>query len=114
RPSESRSGCPTKKETKLKQEGSPVYLSGRWDGFWVQTHVGRQSMTAFALRFDRGVITGEGRDMVGRFVFSGNYDESTGAVRMVKQYLGKHAVLYVGHPDGEGSIQGTWSIGEHY
>ena len=91
-----------------------MYLSGRWDGFWVQTHVGRQSMTAFALRFDRGVITGEGRDMVGRFVFSGNYDENTGAVRMVKQYLGKHAVLYVGHPDGEGSIQGTWSIGEHH
>jgi hypothetical protein len=31
---------------------------------------------------------------------------------MVKQYLGKHRVLYVGDSDGEGSIQGTWSIGD--
>ena len=30
----------------------------------------------------------------------------------MKQYIGKHRVLYVGQPDGEGSIQGTWSIGK--
>jgi hypothetical protein len=70
-------------------------------------------MTPFSLNFADGVVTGEGRDMVGRFVFSGNYDPETGAVRMVKQYLGRHCVLYVGGPDGEGSVAGTWSIGPH-
>ena len=88
-----------------------MYPSGRWDGFWVQRLWGRQAMTPFFLRFADGKVSGEGRDMVGRFTFSGSYDETTGAVRMVKQYIGKHQVLYVGQPDGEGSIQGTWFIG---
>ena len=87
-----------------------MYPSGRWDGFWVQTHWGRQAMTSFALRFEAGRISGEGRDVVGRFTFFGEYDETTGEMRMVKQYAGKHQVLYVGRPDGEGSIQGSWWI----
>jgi hypothetical protein len=91
-----------------------MYPSGRWEGFWVQEHYGRQAMTPFTLTFAVGRITGEGRDVVGRFVFAGEYDEATGAVRLVKQYLGKHRVLYVGQPDGEGSIQGTWSIGKYH
>ncbi|MBN9120999.1 MAG: hypothetical protein J0I06_17920 [Planctomycetes bacterium] len=90
-----------------------MYPSGRWDGFWVQKEYGRQPMVPFTLRFADGKVRGDGRDMVGRFTFSGVYSETTGAVRMVKHYLGKHVVLYVGQPDGEGSIQGTWSIG-HY
>src|SRR5947207_1821814 len=90
-----------------------MYPSGRWDGFWVQEQWGRQAMTSFTLRFADGSVNGEGRDMVGPFNFSGTYDEATGQVVMVKQYLGKHQVLYVGQPDGEGSIQGTWSIGRH-
>jgi hypothetical protein len=69
-------------------------------------------MTPFALNFSRGAVSGEGRDVVGRFTFFGEYDEATGEVRMVKQYIGKHQVLYIGRPDGEGSIQGTWSIGK--
>ena len=68
-------------------------------------------MSPLTLRFADGEVTGEGRDDVGRFTFSGAYDLQTGRVLMVKQYLGKHAVRYVGEPDGEGSIQGTWSIG---
>ena len=86
-----------------------MYPSGRWDGFWVQRVWGRQPMTPFFLRFAEGKVSGEGRDMVGRFTFSGIYDPTTGEVRMVKQYI-KHVVLYVGQPDGEGSIAGTWSI----
>jgi hypothetical protein len=88
-----------------------MYPSGRWEGFWVQEWLGRQAMTPFTLNFADGRITGNGRDVVGRFTFTGEYDEATGAVRLVKQYVGKHRVLYVGQPDGEGSIQGTWSIG---
>jgi hypothetical protein len=68
-------------------------------------------MAAFTLQFAAGRVSGGGRDVVGRFTFSGEYDEATGEVRMVKQYLGKHQVLYIGRPDGEGSILGTWSIG---
>ena len=90
-----------------------MYPSGRWDGFWVQERLGRQAMTPFTLQFAAGRVTGEGRDVVGRFTFSGEYDEATGAVRLVKQYVGKHAVLYVGQPDGEGSIQGTWTISKY-
>jgi hypothetical protein len=91
-----------------------MYPSGRWDGFWVQAHWGRQPMTPFTLRFADGRVTGDGRDVIGPFTFEGTYDARTGAVRMVKQYLGKHRVLYVGEPDGEGSISGTWSIGDAY
>lgn len=96
-----------------------MYPSGRWDGFWVQEHVGRQAMTPFTLRFADGGVTGDGRDMVGRFTFGGDYDEATGEVRMVKQYYTveghrRHQVLYVGRPDGEGSIMGTWSIGSDH
>lgn len=91
--------------------GRAMYPSGRWDGFWVQADWGRQPMTPFALTFAAGRITGTGRDVIGRFTFEGTYDGRTGAVRMVKQYLGRHRVLYVGEPDGEGSIQGRWSIG---
>ncbi|MCE9560921.1 MAG: hypothetical protein K8U57_02595 [Planctomycetes bacterium] len=89
-----------------------MYPSGRWDGFWVQEMWGRRPMTPFYLHFANGTVTGEGKDMVGRFTFAGAYDEATGQVRMVKQYIGKHEVLDVGQPDGEGSIQGNWSIGK--
>ena len=33
---------------------------------------------------------------------------------MTKQYVGRHRVLYRGRPDGEGCIQGTWSIGDNW
>ncbi|MBA4064003.1 MAG: hypothetical protein C0501_09880 [Isosphaera sp.] len=87
-----------------------MYPSGKWEGFWVQEHVGRGPMTEFTLHFAGGRVRGDGKDMVGRFTFEGTYDEETGAVRMVKQYRGAHQVLYEGRPDGEGSIQGTWTI----
>ena len=89
-----------------------MYPSGKWDGFWVQEHWGRQPMREFELRFRDGDISGGGRDVVGAFSFSGAYDTRTGRVLMVKQYHGKHRVAYDGTPDGEGSILGTWTIGE--
>ena len=87
-----------------------MYPSGRWEGFWVQEFYGRQPMREFELRFNEGNITGGGKDIVGRFNFTGAYDVKTGKLLMVKQYIGKHAVRYTGEPDGEGSIQGTWEI----
>ncbi|MBY0513640.1 MAG: hypothetical protein K2P78_06975 [Gemmataceae bacterium] len=91
-----------------------MYPSGSWEGFWQQEHYGRQAMREFRLAFRDGRITGGGSDVVGRFTFAGEYDEATGRVRMVKQYVDRHAVAYVGSPDGEGCIAGTWSIGEHW
>lgn len=87
-----------------------MYPSGRWDGFWEQPGFGRQSMTAFSLRFEGGSIDGEGRDIVGPFVFHGHCDATNGRVQLVKQYLGRHRVQYHGEPDGEGCIFGTWTI----
>jgi hypothetical protein len=60
------------------------------------------------LRLGVGRIDGEGDDIVGPFTFSGEYDQR-GHVRMTKQYLGKHQLLYEGAYDGEGTIFGRWS-----
>jgi hypothetical protein len=91
-----------------------VYPSGRWEGFWVQELYGRQPMTPFRLHFADGKVTGDGKDVIGRFTFAGEYDARTGRVVLVKQYVGKHRVLYEGGPDGEGCIHGTWSIGPEW
>jgi hypothetical protein len=90
-----------------------MYPSGRWRGYWEQHGYGRQPMHDLVLRFAGGVIDGEGVDVVGRFTFEGVYDPD-GSVTLVKHYLGQHDVLYRGTYDGEGTIWGDWSIGEHY
>lgn len=88
-----------------------MYPSGRWEGFWEYRDGVRGPMSTLTLRFGGGAVGGEGVDMVAPFTFDGEYDEATGEVRMVKRYVGRHRVLYVGRPDGEGCIQGTWTIG---
>lgn len=88
-----------------------MFPSGPWKGFWQQTGYGRQPMEQFELRFDPdGEVTGRGIDMVGPFLFRGRYNPATGEVRLVKQFIGKHTVDYVGRSDGEGRIVGTWSF----
>jgi hypothetical protein len=66
-------------------------------------------MREFVLLFRDGRVAGSGVDVVGRFTFDGEYDAG-GAVRLTKQYVGKHAVEYDGRYDGEGTIAGTWTI----
>jgi hypothetical protein len=83
-------------------------LQGRWRGYWVQTFWGRQPMR-LTLRLSEGLIEGEGDDIVGAFTFRGQYD-TQGRVSMLKQYIGRHQVLYEGAYDGEGTISGTWTI----
>lgn len=87
-----------------------MYPSGVWRGYWEQEVYGRQPMEDFYLKFSNGEVTGQGVDVVGRFIFSGEYDTNTGRVLMVKQYLEKHQVLYDGTPDGEGCIHGRWTV----
>jgi hypothetical protein len=88
-----------------------MYPSGSWRGFWEQTGWGRQPMNDLVLHFDGGSVEGSGHDVVGRFVFHGTCNDH-GEVRLIKQYLGRHQVLYLGSYDGEGTIHGRWHIGE--
>lgn len=90
-----------------------MYPSGLWRGYWEQPVFGRQPMNDFTLRFAGGAVEGEGHDIVGRFTFRGRYDDR-GNVVMVKQYLGRHRVHYRGVYDGEGTIFGTWNIGDRF
>jgi hypothetical protein len=68
-------------------------------------------MRDLVLHFGDGQVDGSGIDIVGRFSFQGQFDQA-GNVVLVKQYLGRHRVLYAGRYDGEGTIFGEWSIGE--
>ena len=67
-------------------------------------------MDEFQLSFTNGEVRGRGIDIIGPFTFRGEYDTAGGSIGLVKQYVGKHAVIYRGEPDGEGSIFGTWSV----
>jgi hypothetical protein len=89
-----------------------VFPSGKWRGFWEQDDYGRQWMEPLALHFSGGHVEGEGSDVVGDFTFRGTYS-ADGAVRLVKQYIGQHSVLYQGRVDGEGAVVGRWSIGPY-
>src|SRR5262245_47003909 len=89
-----------------------MYPSGRWRGHWEQAVWGRQAMRQLVLHFSDGGVAGSGVDVVGRFTFSGEYDDR-GNVVLVKQYAA-HEVLYRGRYDGEGTIHGEWTIGEHW
>ena len=81
-----------------------MYPSGQWEGFWFQEAFGKQKMTAFTLRFANGEIGGEGRDLVGRFTFSGAYDIANGDIVMMKQYAFRHAESTLGPGRGQRQI----------
>ena len=67
----------------------------------------RQEMNGLVLDVDAsGEVIGSGEDCVGEFTFSGAVAPE---VTLVKQYLGRHRVLYVGTNTGEGMF-GTWRL----
>jgi hypothetical protein len=88
-------------------------LTGRWRGWWEQAGIGRRPMYNLTLHMDGGVIEGEGEDCIGPFTFRGHYD-AAGNVEMVKQYIGKHRLLYAGTYDDEGGISGRWIYAERW
>jgi hypothetical protein len=61
------------------------------------------------LSFHRGVVTGEGRDMIGPFLIRGQYSLVDGKCWWTKRYVGKHDVAYQGYNEGKG-IWGLWEI----
>jgi hypothetical protein len=80
------------------------------DGWWEQPILGRQAMRELRMAFAEGRVRGAGKDIVGEFLFNGTISPD-GQVVMVKQYIGRHSVNYVGNYDGEGLMWGRWSLG---
>ena len=78
-------------------------------GWWEQNGLGRQPMEDLVIEFSSGLIRGSGRDLVGDFQMYGTM-EANGRVKIVKQYTGRHQVVYLGNYDGEGTMFGTWLI----
>jgi len=80
------------------------------EGWWEQPVFGRQTMHQLRLSFAGGTIQGAGVDIVGAFLFDGTLSPG-GDVAMIKKYIGKHSVNYIGKYDGEGLMWGMWRIG---
>jgi hypothetical protein len=78
-------------------------------GWWQQEGYGRQPMHQLHIAFQQSQIVGSGVDMIAPFTLTGNL-RSDGVVEIVKQYTGRHTVLYVGQYDGEGTLYGDWDI----
>lgn len=78
------------------------------EGWWEQDGFGRQPMLDLQLKFTAEEITGTGTDLIGDFEFRGSIKGT--AIQLTKQYIGAHAVDYIGLWDGEGTYQGTWNI----
>ena len=90
-------------------ETDPRFPSGPWTGFFLQAQLPGRHLMEMRLNFRQGVLTAEGRDWVGAFLFRGHYDLADGRCYWTKRYLGKHDVFYQGFNEGKG-IWGTWEI----
>ena len=78
-----------------------------WKGQYHQDGTDVQ-MTIDHLNIFNGQVKGSGRDEVGEFTISGDWQPS-GQVAFVKQYIGQHNVHYEGTFDGV-RVQGQWKI----
>jgi hypothetical protein len=54
-------------------------------------------------------LTGDGRDVVGRFLLSGSADPVSSEVRFEKRYVGAHPVRYAGSVT-DGVLRGVWTL----
>ena len=78
-------------------------------GWWEQSCYGRQPMHPLEVRLRDSRVVGRGCDVVGPFWLDGTLHPS-GEVVILKQYVGRHQVLYVGKYDGEGTFAGQWRV----
>lgn len=83
--------------------------TGEWSGFYLESHQPKRGWMHLYLTFAEGKINGEGTDYVGPWVSQGSYDLEAGTCTLVKQYMGKHQVVYSGKI-GENGIMGHWNI----
>jgi hypothetical protein len=86
------------------------FPSGPWKGFFLQPQLrAGRSWMELHLRFQDGIMRGEGRDWVGMFSVAGRYELQSGKCWWTKKYVGKHDVAYQGYNEGKG-IWGLWEI----
>lgn len=86
------------------------FPSGPWQGFWLHPASNNQrGEMEIVLTFADEQLTGEGRDVVGEFLFKGRYSLESGECHFTKHYIGKHNVFYRGFNEGKG-IWGLWEI----
>jgi hypothetical protein len=90
-------------------ETDPRFPSGPWQGFFLMAHLPGRHRMELHLSFQHGVMTGEGRDMIGSFLIRGKYNLDGGKCSWNKRYIGKHDVAYQGYNEGKG-IWGLWEI----
>jgi hypothetical protein len=96
-------------EPKPPEETDPRFPSGPWRGFFLMSHWPGRHQMELLLSFRQGVMTGEGRDMIGSFLIRGKYNLDDGKCHWTKRYIGKHDVAYQGFNEGKG-IWGLWEI----
>jgi hypothetical protein len=94
---------------KLPVETDSRFPSGPWQGFFLMAHLPGRHKMELHLTFRQGVMTGEGRDMIGPFLIRGKYHVDDGKCSWSKRYIGKHDVAYQGYNEGKG-IWGLWEI----
>lgn len=83
------------------------------EGWWEQDYLGRQAMESLRIAFEGNRVQGSGIDIIGPFVLDGIIGEQ-GAVTILKQYIQRHCVDYLGQYDGEGTMSGEWRIGQSH
>src|ERR1039457_2940488 len=74
------------------------FPSGRWVGFYTYRSRPEKHRMDMTLTFENGVLQGEGRDDIDRFVLRGTY-EANEAV-LIKDYWGLPSVCHRGFRDG--------------
>ncbi|XP_065651879.1 uncharacterized protein LOC101241070 [Hydra vulgaris] len=97
-------------ESKVKT----IFEGGSVKGLYYQYNMPHEMEFEF-FRMSKGNVSGQGSDKIGHFTMAGKYDNE-GNISFKKQYIGKHAVEYVGSvielTDGF-KINGKWIIGDH-
>ena len=93
----------------ISYESDTRLPTGEWNGFYLESHQPRRGWMSLYMSFSNGKINGEGTDYVGPWVATGDYDLDSGICSWVKQYLGKHRVVYSGRVSDDG-IHGQWEI----
>ncbi len=100
---------PVEPEPPVGTETDPRFPSGPWRGFFLMRQLPGRHQMELHLSFRQGVMTGEGRDMIGPFLIRGKYNLENGKCHWTKRYIGKHDVAYDGYNEGKG-IWGLWEI----
>jgi hypothetical protein len=93
----------------LDLETDPRFPSGRWIGFFLDKRLPGKHQMELLLTFRQGEMTGDGRDIVGKFLVRGRYGVADGTCYWHKRYLDRHDVFYQGYAEDKG-IWGNWEL----